>query len=287
MSFSFIPAIQKLKNKHEIVPVGSEEVTFYLYKRFGRTVGERQLIDAEQSNHNEGQFLLAQLADKIAKDRNISFNQALEFIFPPNPEDSKYSDVPGHLEAIADFKPMVEYSEEMKSLNALKAKTNRLQCAITTIMMQTRAAFPIQLADNAEINAEEIKVASLAFPIADKSVFKSGNALVTVVGNYQPSEDEVTITVKPLTQNLAAERIFFLADFETGKEKIGCPEWTPDNTAVLPEDVVEAIHGFYQREEAGLGEVQEEVAEKNEEPTQKKAAKKSLKPGGESVSNHQ
>lgn len=282
MSFKFLPAIQKLKRQHGVVPVGSPEITFYFYKRFCRTAGERQLLDAEQKSHNEGQFILAQLADKISKDKGIPFEKAIEYIFKPSPEDSKYADDAGHLAAIQDFKPMLEYPEEMKQLNGLKAVTNNLQFVVATILMQTRAAFPIQLADNAAANAESVVLASLPFAITDKSVFKADGAKLTVVGNYQPTEDQITISILPLAQNLAANRTLFLVDFETGKEKIGCPEWSHDDTAVLPEEIVEAFYAFFQREEAGMDEivVKTEDAEKNEQtPTQQSL----LTPSEESV----
>lgn len=284
MSFKFIPAIQKLTRKHGIVAVGTEEITFYLYKRYCRTVGERQLLDGEQKNHNEGQFILAQLADKISKDKGISFEKALEYIFQPQPQESKYADDAAHLEAIREFKPMIEYPEEMKALNGLKAQTNRLQFVVATILMQTRVAFPVQLADNAIAGTETVTLNSLSFGITDKSVFKSDNVTMTVIGNYQPSDEPVSIRVQPLAQNIAANRTLFLIDFETGKEKIGCKEWTHEDTAALGEEVVGELHAFYQREEAGLDEVPEEVeSEKNAQSQEPQT--KSLTPSDNSTSN--
>lgn len=271
MPFKFIPAIQKLNRKHELVPVGSDEIKFYLLKRYCRTVGERELLDAAQKNHNDGQFLLVRLGDKISKDKKIPFDKALEYVFKPSPEKSEFADDAAHLEAIRDFNPMLEYPDEMKELNGLKTITNKTQFVTTTILMQTRVAFPIQLAHNAEAGATSVTLASLPFVIADKSSFKSEGAILKVVGSYQPSEEEITIQVESLHQNLAAERTLFLVDFETGKTKIGCSEWTTEDTAALPERVAEAFWAFYQREEAELDEPKAdgvvEDTEKNESPT--------------------
>ncbi len=272
MSYKFIPAIQKLKR--EIVAIGNDEIgKVYFLKRYCRVAGEREALDATEKNQNEGQFLLVQLADKIKKDKGISTEAAYGYIFPSEENN----------EVVKDFNPMVEYPDEMRALLGLRSQTNRMKDAVATVMMNTRVAFPIELTANADINSESLEVVGLSFPLQNNDLIKFGSCTAKVVGNHEA--DAESVTIQPLSEKLASGRVGFLANFESGKEKVGYSDWTTEDTKQLPENLIEEIFAFYQREAAGVGEVQEETVTKKNEP--KKATKKSLKASDDSVSNPQ
>lgn len=270
VSFKFIPAIQKLKR--EIVAIGNDEIgKVYFLKRFCRVAGEREALDATEKNQNEGQFLLVQLADKISKDKGISISDAYSYIFPSESDS----------EVVNDFNPMLEYPAEMKALLGLRSQTNRMKDAVATVMMNTRVAFPIELSANADTNSESLQVVGLSFPLKDNDLIKFGTCTVKVTRHHEV--DAEAISVHPLTANLAAERVGFLANFESGKEKVGYPDWTSEDTKQLPENLIDEIFAFYQREAAGLPEVQEEVEEKNDQDL---ATTKTLTPSENSANEN-
>lgn len=249
MPYKFIPAIQKLKR--EIVAIGNDEIgKIYFLKRYCRVAGEREALDSTELQQNKGQFLLVKLADKISKDKGVSLDEAYKFIFPSESD-----------EVVKDFNPMLEYPEEMQELIGLRSQTNRMKDAVATVLMQTRVAFPVELSANADINSESLHLTSLSFPLKDRDTVKFGNCKAIVVGNYEASEDEAAIAVKPISEKLAAGRIGFLAGFESGKERVGYSDWSAEDTKQLPETLIDAIYEFYQREAAGLPEVEEKVEE--------------------------
>lgn len=232
------PVINR-KSRSEVIAIGDENVgIIYLEKRGFISVGERMEIDEYELSRNKAQIAATKLIKTIAEDKGISFEAAKELL-SPKPVDGVTVD---NGDIIYDY---AERFAELQSLSAIHSNT--LAVAIATILIQYRAAYPVQIDYDAAINATALDIVPQSINFRNKQQIAFGSVKVTVKGNQ--SSDVSVIQVEPIEQPLAEGNIGFLVDGR--KYIVGSDEWTIEDTKALDENLVSAIYDFYQNERLG------------------------------------
>lgn len=232
------PVINR-KSRSEVIAIGDENVgIIYLEKRGFISVGERMEIDEYELSRNKAQIAATKLIKTIAEDKGISFEAAKELL-SPKPVDGVTVD---NGDIIYDY---AERFAELQSLSAIHSNT--LAVAIATILIQYRAAYPVQIDYDAAINATALDIVPQSINFRNKQQIAFGSVKVTVKGNQ--SSDVSVIQVEPIEQPLAEGDIGFLVDGR--KYIVGSDEWTIEDTKALDENLVSAIYDFYQNERLG------------------------------------
>lgn len=232
------PVINR-KSRSEVIAIGDENVgIIYLEKRGFISVGERMEIDEYELSRNKAQIAATKLIKTIAEDKGISFEAAQELL-SPKPVDGVTVD---NGDIVYDY---AERFAELQSLSAIHSNT--LAVAIATILIQYRAAYPVQIDYDAAINATALDIVPQSINFRNKQQIAFGSVKVTVKGNQ--SSDVSVIQVEPIEQPLAEGNIGFLVDGR--KYIVGSDEWTIEDTKALDENLVSAIYDFYQNERLG------------------------------------
>jgi hypothetical protein len=246
------------KNAIKIVPVGSEEIGVIYFEKKGYLVPKLNPIDVQEMNRQSAKVMVLteEAVRRMCKAKNILESEARKLLFGFEENGVKVES----RENIEDWLSQ-EARIEMIALN-LNA-VNRYKVA--TLYLKYSFAYDVTIAQNIEASSTqtEIAVKPLKFPLAIGERIKIEGNILEVMRAAQ--EEESAIVVKQVPQNIASGTVGFILDFETGKEKLGIPWWTEEDTqsGMLSEPQITAIYQFYQ-EEVGMRTPEEPKANTSE-----------------------
>lgn len=231
MRFS-LPFAQKPKST--IVPVGNEDVgIIYLQKINTRTGIERKALDKVDELETKLQLLIYKLAKKIAVDKGIEIEEALQLVFT---EDS-------------DSTELANYSDELEKMMALKAEAEAYRDEVITVMIRERITYPVTAAATSRKGEDKIQIEASSFDIPVKAGIKFDNTIV-YLGAQCPTGDSTILSDEPLLKTIEEGSRGFLVD-DNGEYVVGNPEWDLESTSRIPDSIANEIFQFYQGELAG------------------------------------
>ena len=234
------PIINK-KAKYEVIPVGNESTgIIYLEKRGSLSVGEARDIDSIDAKRQKAAIIASKLVKKISVDRGVTIAEAQELLSPTRSADGATE--------VDNSDVIYDYIEDFTELNALSSiDSASVSISVATLFIKKRVAFPVELTASVPFNSTSISVASTHFPLMDGQVIRFGDCLVTVVGNYQPSDTDSIIRVQPVSENLPMT-VGFLYNNSTKSYVVGTDEWSEEDTKDCSDEFVSAIYKFYENE---------------------------------------
>lgn len=247
--------------KQEIVAIGNDEIgIIHLLKKGGVSPNEKPPeLEESQKRAAEIQWLMIDAARRIAQKEGISSKEARKRIFGGATVDET-TDVLDKEEndglAIYDYLT----KEEAQMLLNQRDIASEIAIATTTLLIQHRVARPVRVSTTAKSGAKKIEIDPLGFPIPAHSELKFGHVKVSVTEAQEVGSEAIATDALP--HNLPAGKIGYLVDPDTGKELLGDPEWTKDDTrAVITEELIRAIHEFYELESQGIRELPEDESD--------------------------
>jgi hypothetical protein len=234
------PIINK-KAKYEVIPVGNEFTgIIYLEKRGSLSVGEARDIDSIDAKRQKAAIIASKLVKKISVDRGVTIAEAQELLSPTRSADGATE--------VDNSDVIYDYIEDFTELNALSSiDSASVSISVATLFIKKRVAFPVELTSSVPFNSTSISVASTHFPLQDGQVIRFGNCLVTVLGNYQPSDTGLILRVQPVSENLPMT-VGFLYNNSTKSYVVGTDEWSEEDTKDCSDEFVSAIYKFYENE---------------------------------------
>ena len=234
------PIINK-KAKYEVIPVGNESTgIIYLEKRGSLSVGEARDIDSIDAKRQKAAIIASKLVKKISVDRGVTIAEAQELLSPTRSADGATE--------VDNSDVIYDYIEDFTELNALSSiDSASVSISVASLFIKKRVAFPVELTASVPFNSTSISVAPTHFPLQDKQVIRFGDCLVTVVGNYQPSDTGLILKVQPVAENLPL-CTGFLYNSLTKSYVVGTDEWTEEDTKDCSDEFVSAIYKFYENE---------------------------------------
>jgi hypothetical protein len=234
------PIINK-KAKHEVIPVGNESTgIIYLEKRGSLSVGEARDIDSIDAKRQKAAIIASKLVKKISVDRGVTIAEAQELLSPTRSADGATE--------VDNSDVIYDYIEDFTELNALSSiDSASVSISVATLFIKKRVAFPVELTSSVPFNSTSISVASTHFPLQDGQVIRFGDCLVTVLGNYQPSDTGLILRVQPVSENLPMT-VGFLYNNSTKSYVVGTDEWSEEDTKDCSDEFVSAIYKFYENE---------------------------------------
>ena len=234
------PIINK-KAKYEVIPVGNESTgIIYLEKRGSLSVGEARDIDSIDAKRQKAAIIASKLVKKISVDRGVTIAEAQELLSPTRSADGATE--------VDNSDVIYDYIEDFTELNALSSiDSASVSISVATLFIKKRVAFPVELTSSVPFNSTSISVASTHFPLQDGQVIRFGDCLVTVLGNYQPSDTDSIIRVQPVAENLPVS-VGFLYNNSTKSYVVGTNEWSEEDTKDCSDEFVSAIYKFYENE---------------------------------------
>ncbi len=234
------PIINK-KAKYEVIPVGNESTgIIYLEKRGSLSVGEARDIDSIDAKRQKAAIIASKLVKKISVDRGVTIAEAQELLSPTRSADGATE--------VDNSDVIYDYIEDFTELNALSSiDSASVSIAVATLFIKKRVAFPVELTASVPFNSTSISVASTHFPLQDGQIIRFGDCLVTVLGNYQPSDTGLMLKVQPVSENLPMT-VGFLYNNSTKSYVVGTDEWSEEDTKDCSDEFVSAIYKFYENE---------------------------------------
>jgi hypothetical protein len=234
------PIINK-KAKYEVIPVGNESTgIIYLEKRGSLSVGEARDIDSIDAKRQKAAIIASKLVKKISVDRGVTIAEAQELLSPTRSADGATE--------VDNSDVIYDYIEDFTELNALSSiDSASVSISVATLFIKKRVAFPVELTSSVPFNSTSISVAATHFPLQDRQVIRFGDCLVTVLGNYQPSDTDSIIRVQPVAENLPMT-VGFLYNNSTKSYVVGTDEWSEEDTKDCSDEFVSAIYKFYENE---------------------------------------
>lgn len=234
------PIINK-KAKYEVIPVGNESTgIIYLEKRGSLSVGEARDIDSIDAKRQKAAIIASKLVKKISVDRGVTIAEAQELLSPTRSADGATE--------VDNSDVIYDYIEDFTELNALSSiDSASVSISVATLFIKKRVAFPVELTSSVPFNSTSISVASTHFPLQDGQVIRFGDCLVTVLGNYQPSDTGLILRVQPVSENLPMT-VGFLYNNSTKSYVVGTDEWSEEDTKDCSDEFVSAIYKFYENE---------------------------------------
>jgi hypothetical protein len=234
------PIINK-KAKYEVIPVGNESTgIIYLEKRGSLSVGEARDIDSIDAKRQKAAIIASKLVKKISVDRGVTIAEAQELLSPTRSADGATE--------VDNSDVIYDYIEDFTELEALSSIYNAsVSIAVATLFIKKRVAFPVELTSSVPFNSTSISVASTHFPLQDGQIIRFGDCLVTVLGNYQPSDTDSIIRIQPVSENLPMT-VGFLYNNSTKSYVVGTDEWSEEDTKDCSDEFVSAIYKFYENE---------------------------------------
>jgi hypothetical protein len=240
-----LPIISK-KNESEIFKVGDLDIgVIYLEKRKSISIGERMEIDEYEMAKNKAQIIATKLIKTIAKDRNISTDEARELLWPTKSVD-------GVEEVSVDRSDVImDYVEDFADLNAISASHEaNIAVSIATIVIRHRVAYPITATANAKLNATTLAIEPAYVYLKNKQAIKFGSGNVVVVnGNHDLESDSIKISA--LSEPIKEGDVGYLMHSNNKRFLCGSDEWNIQNTKLMDERLVAEIYKFYQNERNG------------------------------------
>ena len=170
-----IPIITNQDNK-KISQVKSNKEEIYLESRGFCTIGEIKETSESEGFQVKGQLVLAQIADKIAKDKNISKTEAFNLIYPANPD----------VETEDQRNIWREYPDLIKEMTLMKSGADNMKAIAATIMIKTRVAYPLETSSILSFGAESISTKPLRFPIEENKFI---SYIMDPFRQYEPWKD--------------------------------------------------------------------------------------------------
>lgn len=234
------PIINK-KAKYEVIPVGNESTgIIYLEKRGSLSVGEARDIDSIDAKRQKAAIIASKLVKKISVDRGVTIAEAQELLSPTRSADGATE--------VDNSDVIYDYIEDFTELNALSSiDSASVSISVATLFIKKRVAFPVELTSSVPFNSTSISVASTHFSLQDGQVIRFGDCLVTVLGNYQPSDTGLILRVQPVSENLPMT-VGFLYNNSTKSYVVGTDEWSEEDTKDCSDEFVSAIYKFYENE---------------------------------------
>lgn len=234
------PIINK-KAKYEVIPVGNESTgIIYLEKRGSLSVGEARDIDSIDAKRQKAAIIASKLVKKISVDRGVTIAEAQELLSPTRSADGATE--------VDNSDVIYDYIEDFTELNALSSiDSASVSISVATLFIKKRVAFPVELTSSVPFNSTSISVASTHFPLQDGQVIRFSDCLVTVLGNYQPSDTGLILRVQPVSENLPMT-VGFLYNNSTKSYVVGTDEWSEEDTKDCSDEFVSAIYKFYENE---------------------------------------
>lgn len=217
--------------------VGSEEHgTIYLSKRNGRTGRERDELDAVDEIETKLQLTLYKLIKKIATDKQISEDAALEIIFT---EDTGST-------ALAD------YSDEIEKMMDLKNQAKKYRDLVVTVMIRERILYPVYVQTDAKKGEMRIEISELDFELPVNTSIKFDSQTVVTASVLSEGDSMLQLDSK-LSEGLKVGSVGFLLQ-PNGKVAVGNPEWDIVATSSVNDPLQDMIFEFYQSELLGKSE---------------------------------
>ena len=234
------PIINK-KAKYEVIPVGNDSTgIIYLEKRGSLSVGEARDIDSIDAKRQKAAIIASKLVKKISVDRGVTIAEAQELLSPTRSADGATE--------VDNSDVIYDYIEDFTELNALSSiDSASVSISVATLFIKKRVAFPVELTASVPFNSTSISVAATHFPLQDRQVIRFGDCLVTVLGNYQPSDTGLILKVEPVAENLPL-CAGFLYNNSTKSYVVGTDEWSEEDTKDCSDEFVSAIYKFYENE---------------------------------------
>ena len=234
------PIINK-KAKYEVIPVGNDSTgIIYLEKRGSLSVGEARDIDSIDAKRQKAAIIASKLVKKISVDRGVTIAEAQELLSPTRSADGATE--------VDNSDVIYDYIEDFTELNALSSiDSASVSISVATLFIKKRVAFPVELTASVPFNSTSISVAATHFPLQDRQVIRFGDCLVTVLGNYQPSDTSLILKVEPVAENLPL-CAGFLYNNSTKSYVVGTDEWSEEDTKDCSDEFVSAIYKFYENE---------------------------------------
>lgn len=234
------PIINK-KAKYEVIPVGNDSTgIIYLEKRGSLSVGEARDIDSIDAKRQKAAIIASKLVKKISVDRGVTIAEAQELLSPTRSADGATE--------VDNSDVIYDYIEDFTELNALSSiDSASVSISVATLFIKKRVAFPVELTASVPFNSTSISVAATHFPLQDRQVIRFGDCLVTVLGNYQPSDTGLILKVEPVAENLPL-CAGFLYNNLTKSYVVGTDEWSEEDTKDCSDEFVSAIYKFYENE---------------------------------------
>jgi hypothetical protein len=240
-----------------IVPIGTQETgIIYLERKMGIAPVENPVDMAEaMQRQTETTLIFLQAVKNCATKEGISQAAARKKIFPePKKPELPATPVNGN-GALVKVEVMDEEEvdlydylepEQVVKLIGLRENSREIELQAATLFIQHRLAYPIVLRSEAQPGAELIEIEPLRFQVAVGNKFRFGSVILEATG--AAGYDEATLTVKSVPLLLSAGSAGFLLDV-TGREKLGDPEWTIEDTRrYLLEAQIQEIFHFYEQE---------------------------------------
>lgn len=256
--------------KTDIRAIGSPEYGVIHLLKKGSISPRENPIDLQEAGTRQAkvQLMLQQAIKRLAKEEGVSNSEARKRLFAAPVKDAESGQETDDSASLYDHLSSTEAAELLN----LREDTAATALKAATLFIRYRVAYPVQIVSNAQFGVPELTVAPLSFPIADGQKIQFGGIKVQVNGFHEVGAE--TIAVAAIPQPIADGKIGYLCNFETGKQQIGDPEWTEDDTAELPEPLILAIYRFYELEMAGLEEEpqQEQQDAEGKEPAQLSSA---------------
>ena len=229
------------KKLPEIVWVGTSDELgnpvegLYLAKYGHIKVIERRFTFEAEKSRAQAQGIATKLIQRIAQEKNLTIDEVTRILSPRTVGNTEVDN--------SDL--LLQYADSFTELNLLSGYSeNEIGAAAATALIQTRAAYPIVLADKIAINDKKAVIEPSESVLNSRQVIRFGETKIVVEGNYPP--DTETIRIAPAGGTLEIGAVGFLA---TNKSYIlGYPEWTLEDTYSLSEELVQKIYEFYQNE---------------------------------------
>lgn len=207
----------------------------YLAKYGHIKVIERRFTFEAEKSRAQAQGIATKLIQRIAQEKNLTIDEVTRILSPKTIGNTEVDN--------SDL--LLQYADSFTELNLLSGYSeNEIGAAAATALIQTRAAYPIVLADKIAINDKKAVIEPSEPVLNSRQIIRFGNTKIVVDGNYPP--DTETIRIAPAGGTLEIGAVGFLA---TNKSYIlGYPEWTLEDTYGLSEALVQKIYEFYQNE---------------------------------------
>ncbi len=224
--------------KPDIQKVGNQSTGYiYLLKKNGLTPNENA-VDMQEASRKQAKVsaLFLTAIQGYADKHKISEEEAKDIFF----SDSN-----------VDINPVnyLDAASKEQYLMLLQDVSDT-QYNAATLMIKYRLLYPVEVTAKAKAGSDTIKVSPLAMPLVkgDKLRFTNGFLVVSAVADA----GESVVSVEPGIAVDAGE-VGYLIDFETGKERVGDPHWSLNDTRdLLMESQVAALYDFYKSETGGL-----------------------------------
>jgi hypothetical protein len=193
---------------------------WFLRRGFVEPALVNEMIQSQQGRQLELSLLMLDASEALAKAKSISDEEARNMFAPQQMADGSF------VEAQANPIDYLTREQRKQYLELANSGTNNLQIQVATALIQTRIMFALELAEDAAIASEKIKVKRKWFsPEVGQKYQTADGVSVEIKGIISANE----FKVKPLASALAADdSIFLMEDAES--YKVGMEGWKEADT---------------------------------------------------------